>query len=100
VRLLPLLSTILFGAFWGILFLAGRHNRWELGVRSWLTVTIMCLSLAFAVTAVAGLFVAWRARFAVMNELAYWHSVFVGLALVTVAAYMGYWGLLGLRLWA
>jgi CubicO group peptidase (beta-lactamase class C family) len=100
VRLLPLLSTLLFGAFWGVLFLASRRNLWELGVCSWLTVTIMCLSVAFAVTAAAGLFVAWRARFAVMNEMAYWHSVFVGLALLTVASYMGYWGLLGLRLWA
>jgi len=35
-----------------------------------------------------------------MNRMAYWHSVLVALAMVAVAVYYGYWGLLGIRLWA
>jgi len=32
--------------------------------------------------------------------MAYWHSVLVATAMAAVAVYMGYWGLIGLRLWA
>ena len=34
-----------------------------------------------------------------MNRMAYWHSVLVAAAMAAVAIYMGYWGLIGLRLW-
>lgn len=35
-----------------------------------------------------------------MNHAVYWHSVLVAVAMSVVAVYLGYWGLLGLRLWA
>jgi hypothetical protein len=50
--------------------------------------------------ALAGLVVAYRERKAPMNRGAYWHSVLVGMAVTAVAIYYGYWGLVGLRLWA
>jgi hypothetical protein len=34
-----------------------------------------------------------------MNRAAYWHSVLVTVSVAAVAIYMGYWGLIGLRLW-
>jgi hypothetical protein len=35
-----------------------------------------------------------------MSRVVYWHSALVTSALVAVAVYYAYWGLIGLRLWA
>ena len=35
-----------------------------------------------------------------MSRVTYWHSVFIAAAMAAVAVYYGYWGLIGLRLWA
>jgi len=32
--------------------------------------------------------------------VSYWHSVLVATAMIANAIYYGYWGLIGLRLWA
>jgi anti-sigma-K factor RskA len=41
-----------------------------------------------------------RKMTATMNRMAYWHSVLVAVAAAAVAIYYGFWGLIGLRLWA
>ncbi len=99
VRVMPLLSTVLLIAFF-VLFAAKRENMLTMGVPSLLTVSIMVSTIAFALAAPASLVVVYRERSAAMNRMAYWHSVLVAAALAGVAAYMGYWGLIGLRLWA
>jgi CubicO group peptidase (beta-lactamase class C family) len=99
VRVMPLLSTILLGALFG-LFAVKRDDMWTLGVCSWVTVGIMLSSIAFALAAAASLYVVYRERSAAMNRVAYWHSVLVAAAVAADAIYMGYWGLIGLRLWA
>ena len=60
----------------------------------------MLSSIAFALTAAASLYLVVRHRRTPMNRFAYWHSVLVAVAVSTVAAYLGYWGWIGLRLWA
>jgi CubicO group peptidase (beta-lactamase class C family) len=99
VRILPLLSALSLGAFLGLFFIK-RDDLWTLGVCCWTTVGIMLSSIVFALTAAASLYVVYRERHAAMNRTAYWHSVLVALAVAAVAIYMGYWGLIGLRLWA
>jgi CubicO group peptidase (beta-lactamase class C family) len=99
VRVMPLLSTLSLGAFLGLFFIY-RNDLWTLGVCSWVTVGIMLSSIAFALMAAASLYVVYRERHAVMNRVAYWHSVLVAAAVAADAIYMGYWGLIGLRLWA
>jgi CubicO group peptidase (beta-lactamase class C family) len=108
VRVMPLLSAVLlmalFGflatALWTLVFgdLIGEIMTW--GVPSLFTVSIMLLTIAFPVAAAASLYVVYRERHAAMNRMAYWHSVLVAAAMAAVAIYMGYWGLIGLRLWA
>jgi hypothetical protein len=71
-----------------------------LGTRSGVTVGIMFSSILFAVASAASLYFVYRERRTTMNRLAYWHSVLVAVAAAIVAIYMGYWGLIGLRLWA
>ncbi len=107
VRVLPLVSVTLLIMFelllvcglWGVL--TSRYvDDVSLGTPTFLTVGIMLSSGAFPLVAFAGLFVAYRERQAPMNRMAYWHSVLVGVAVTGVAIYYGYWGLVGLRLWA
>jgi len=108
VRVMPLVSTVLLMAFDGLLAFGFRglitarsvDDLSILGVPSLLTVSLMLVSIAFPLAAVASLYVMYRERSATMNRMAYWHSVLVALAMVAVAVYYGYWGLLGIRLWA
>jgi CubicO group peptidase (beta-lactamase class C family) len=98
VRAMPLLGTLALGVFLG-LFYVSQGDVWALGVCSWVTVGIMFSSIIFALAAAASLYFVHRERHAAMNRLAYWHSVLVAVAVAVVALYMGYWGLIGLRLW-
>ena len=60
----------------------------------------MLSSIAFALATVASLYVLYRERTAAMNRVVYWHSLAVTGGLLGVAIYYGYWGLIGVRLWA
>jgi hypothetical protein len=71
-----------------------------LGTPSALAITIMLSSIAFALATVASLYVLYRERKAAMNRVVYWHSLAVTGGLLGVAIYYGYWGLIGVRLWA
>lgn len=98
VRAMPLFSVLALSVFLGLFFVK-RGDVWTLGVCSWATVGIMLSSILFAATAVASLYFVYRERHVAMNRLAYWHSFLVTIAVAIVAVYMGYWGLIGLRLW-
>jgi hypothetical protein len=98
VRAMPLLSALFYGAFWGFIYF-NRANFWALGACCGASVGIMLTSIAFALTATASLYLVYRHRRTPMNRIAYWHSVLVAVAVSTAAAYMGYWGVIGLRLW-
>lgn len=108
LRVLPVLSVLLLIAFDGLLIFGLRgmlragsiDDYFVMGSPSAYSISLMILSIAFPLVALAGLFVAWRARKTPMNRVAYWHSVVVAVAIVGVAVYYGYWGLIGLRLWA
>ena len=84
--------------FWSLFFQSG--GLLALGNCCAVSIAIMLSSIAFALTAAASLYLVARHRHTPMNRVAYWHSVLVALAVSTVAVYMGYWGLIGLRLWA
>lgn len=99
LRLMPLLSTIFFGTFWGLIFF-NRGDSWALGSYSGASAGIMLSSIAFALTATASLCLVYRHRHTPMSCFAYWHSVLVAIGVSTAAVYMGYWGWIGLRLWA
>jgi len=107
VRVLPLLSAVWLTGFDGLLAFGLRglitgqsDDMFILGVPSLLTVGILVTSLAFPLTTVWSLWVIYRERSAAMNRVVYWHSALVTLAMVAVAVYYAYWGLIGLRLWA
>jgi hypothetical protein len=108
VRVMPLLGAAFLIVFDVALAigLRGMITRDEvddlapLGAPSALSITIMLSSIAFALATVASLYVLYRERTAAMNRVVYWHSLAVTAGLLGVAIYYGYWGLIGVRLWA
>ncbi len=99
VRAMPLLGALFLGSFFG-LFYFNREDLMPLGNCCAVSTAIMLSSMAFALTAAASLYLVYRHRRTPMSRIVYWQSVLVAVALSSVAAYMGYWGLIGLRLWA
>ncbi|HTB83196.1 MAG TPA: serine hydrolase domain-containing protein [Candidatus Sulfotelmatobacter sp.] len=108
VRAWPLVSAALLLTFDALLGCGFRgiltHKYIDdvnlLGAPTYLTIGIMLASIAFPVAAVMGLYAAVQKRKAPMKRIVYWHSVLVVLAMIATAIYYGYWGLIGLRLWA
>jgi CubicO group peptidase (beta-lactamase class C family) len=107
IRVLPFLSAVMLVVFDGLLVIALFGTRFgfvtdvsKLGAPSLFTVSIMLLSIAFPLAAVASLYIVFRKRRAPMKRITYWHSVFIAASMAAVAVYYGYWGLIGLRLWA
>ncbi len=99
LRLMPLLSALFFGAFWGLIFF-NREDLWALGTCCATSIGIMFLSIAFALAAAANLYLVYRHWRTPMNRFAYGRSFLVAMATFIAAVYMSYWGLIGLRLWA
>jgi CubicO group peptidase (beta-lactamase class C family) len=108
VRAMPLLGAAFLIVFDAALALGLRgmitvnevDDLTPLGTPSALAITIMLSSNAFALATVASLYVLYRERTAAMNRVVYWHSLAVTGGLLGVAIYYGYWGLIGVRLWA
>jgi CubicO group peptidase (beta-lactamase class C family) len=101
VRILPLAAVLCLLAAFGLVVLAARNDPlgrmgnftpWSLG---------FCLvTWLFALTTVAGLVQAFRARRWPMNRWVLGHAWLVSLANAIVLAYLAWWGIIGLRTWA
>jgi hypothetical protein len=70
----------------------GRVTAWSLG--------ITVLSVLFAFFSLLGLGLAMRTPASEMNRWARGYSIALSAANVTVAAYLAYWGWIGIRTWA
>jgi CubicO group peptidase (beta-lactamase class C family) len=102
VRVLPLVAVVSLAAAFALLLLSfeGARMIWRFGRLTAWSVSYFVLSWLFAVTAVVGLVQALRARSWEMRRGVRIHSLLVSLANVLALLYLGYWGLIGLRLWA
>lgn len=108
VRVMPLLGAAFLVVFDVALAIGLRgtitanevDDLTPLGTPSALSITIMLSSIALAVATAASLYVLYRERTVAMNRVVYWHSLAVTASLLGVAIYYGYWGLIGVRLWA
>lgn len=96
-RAWPLLATLLF-AF--TLFMATRLELSLLDSVNAVTVAIFIGGVAFAVVSAFALYRVIRTWRAGIHPVAKWHSLLVALSCVAVAAYLVYWRLVPLRLWA
>lgn len=101
VRLLPLLAVVWIIAGFGLLFAGAVSNPLErFGTPTVWAVGLCVLTWLFAVTTMAGLVQALRARRWEVNRWVRGHVLLVSISNVTILGYTAYWGLIGLRTWA
>jgi CubicO group peptidase (beta-lactamase class C family) len=96
VRLLPLCASLALFAMLGSLIDVAPI---EIGVLDAKTLCFFLSSLVFAVLSVAALIQALRAYRWDVNRWMRWHSTAVAVSCFGVTLFLGYWGLIGLRLW-
>ena len=72
--------------------LLGRLTIWS--------VAFTALTWLFALCTLLGVWQVWTARHAPMHRGVWWHAALVSAANLVVLSYLGYGGLIGLRLWA
>jgi hypothetical protein len=70
----------------------GNLTVWSFG----LTVTTSIFALASLASAVA----LWQARRLEIRRTVRWYSIAVTFALLIAAAYLAYWGVIGIRTWS
>jgi hypothetical protein len=96
VRALPLLATLSFIALlwrWTVPPIVGASANPS-------TLAIFLLSIVFPLLSIAALAVSARSGRFQMNRGVQIHSLLVAIACVGVSGYLGYWGLIGVRVWA
>jgi len=96
VRVLPLTASLALCAMLGSVI---NIAPIELGAANGKTVSFFLFSLLFAGLSVAALVQASRSYLWDVNRWMRWHSTAVAVACFGMTLFLGYWGLIGLRLW-
>jgi CubicO group peptidase (beta-lactamase class C family) len=100
VRALPALAALsLLIAFLLVVF-AGDATLDRLGRPSPWSIGLFLATTAFAVFAVLGLVLALLYRKRSLGRLVWWHALAASVLMTLVAAYLAYWGVIGVRTWA
>jgi CubicO group peptidase (beta-lactamase class C family) len=100
MRLWPLLAVLSLVASVVILNLAGDDLIARMGDLTVWSATAFMATITYAVASVASAIALWRAPKHEVRSGVRVYSIAVTLALLTAAAYLAYWGLIGLRTWA
>lgn len=100
IRVWPLLTGLSVLAVIG-LFMVGFSDPFkQLGAPTFYSVGIMLASIAFAVFAFLGVQTSVRERHTPMNRWVYWHSTIASGVHFVVAAYLLWFGVIGMMTWA
>lgn len=100
IRLWPLLTS-LFLLITLILIIASSANPFNLlGKVSIVSLSIMLLTIAFAIASVWSVIYVIKERNKSMNKLVYWHSAILSGLHLIVTCYFTWYGIIGIRLWA
>ncbi|MBZ5687143.1 MAG: serine hydrolase [Acidobacteriia bacterium] len=100
LRLWPLLAVLSLAAIVGLVILCGDDLIGRLGNLSVWSATLWALTLAFAVTSIASAFYSWQSPAPGVRRGVWKFSIIVSAALLITAAYLVYWGFIGVRTWA
>ena len=100
VRVVPLISVLCIVAAGVLLTVAGNDLIPRFGRPTVWSMGFCALTVAFAITAVLGLLLAVRSPASEVNRWTRWHSIAVSVANTIVAAYLLYWGMIGVRTWS
>jgi hypothetical protein len=97
VRVVPMLAVLsVIAMFWT----ARGQPPMVLGQIDAVTVAILVMSILFPVLSLFSLLVALRAFKFEMNRVVRIHSLVVAVACCGITWFFGYWGLIGVRIWA
>ena len=100
MRFWPLLAVLSLMAFVAIFITASNDLIDRLGNLTVWSASLWAVTLVFALAALASFFVALRRPEEGVRRGVQRFSLIVSLALMIVAAYLAYWGIIGLRTWA
>jgi CubicO group peptidase (beta-lactamase class C family) len=100
MRLWPLLAVLSLITFVGVIIVCSADLIDRLGNRTGWSVAVCVSTIAFAIASVASAISVWRAPVDVVRRGVRRYSRMVTLALLIAAAYLAYWGIIGLRTWA
>jgi CubicO group peptidase (beta-lactamase class C family) len=101
VRALPLAASVFFFMMAGTFAVSSAtiDPLAGFGIPTFKSVFMFLLGIGFALASFSGLWAAWRQRKTPMNRVAYWHSAMVSIACSFIAAYLLYWGAIGVPSW-
>jgi hypothetical protein len=100
IRLWPLLAVLSFAASFRIYFLSTHDFYARLGNLTLWSFSLFLCTLLFAAASLASAVALWRARKQPVRKGVRWFSIAVTAALLIAAAYLAWWGVIGIRLWA
>ena len=100
MRLWPLLAVLSLITFVGVIIVCSADLIDRLGNLTGWSVAVCVSTVAFATASVASAISVWRAPVDVVRRGVRRYSRMVTLALLIAAAYLAYWGIIGLRTWA
>ena len=100
IRVWPLLAGLSIVAMVGLFSLGMTDPFSKLGAPTPTSIGVMLSSIAFAVFAILGVRTAVRERHTAMNRWAFWHSTIVSSVHFIVAAYLLWFGAIGIMTWA
>lgn len=100
IRVWPLLASVFIIAF-VTLFSHGMSDPFTLlGSPTAVSLGVMLLTIAFAVSAAIGSLTAVKERHAEMNRVNYWYSATTSFIHLLVAVYLLWFGVIGIQTWA
>ena len=100
MRLWPLLAMLSLITFVGLIIVSSDDLIDRLGNLTGWSVAVYVSTVAFAIASLASAVSVWRAPVDVVRRGVRRYSRTVTLALLIAAAYLVYWGIIGLRTWA
>ena len=100
IRLWPLIAVLSLLSFIGLVILSGSDAIARLGNLTIWSFGLTVTSLFFATASLASVVALWRARNQEIRRSVRWYSIAVTTVLLIAAAYLTYFGVIGIRTWS
>jgi hypothetical protein len=100
MRLWPLIAVLSLLAFVGCFMLSSTDAIARLGNLTVWSFGIFLTTLLYGFACLASAYALWRARKQQIRGYVRWYSIVVTAALLIAAAYLAWWGVIGLRTWS
>jgi len=100
LRLWPLLAVLSLVAFVGIFIISSDDLIERMGNMTVWSISLWAASLLFGVTSLASALISWRKPDEGVRPRVRKFAILVSFGLLIAAAYLTYWGIIGIRTWA